>query len=102
MTHLLHIDGSSRKIGSYTRLIGCELQMLLGPDTAAIRDLAIDPVPHIASKKVEGFFSDSETHTEDFRAVTALSDGIIAEMKATALKNGRGQIQRLLGHETAA
>jgi FMN-dependent NADH-azoreductase len=86
MTTLLRIDSSSRHQGSHSRDLGGAFEReWLGryPDTQILRrDLASQPIPHIADMTIAGFYTPSEQFTEDLRQATALSDQLIAELMA--------------------
>ena len=46
-----------------------------------VRDLAVDPVPHLDGARVAAFFSKPEERTEDQRNIIAYSDALIGELR---------------------
>ncbi|MBV8428595.1 MAG: NAD(P)H-dependent oxidoreductase [Hyphomicrobiales bacterium] len=86
MTTLLRIDSSSRTLGSRSRELGdsFEAEWLASRPTTRVvhRDLAADPVPHIADQTIAGYYAAPEEMTGELRAATALSDNLIAELKS--------------------
>lgn len=93
MTRILRVDASSRPAtdpeggeGSYSRELAdhivSELQAT-HPDADVVRrDLAADPIPHIADATIKGFYTPAEALTNELRSALALSDQVIAEVKA--------------------
>lgn len=93
MTTILRIDASSRPAvdpaggeGSYSRdLADWIVASLQARDTSAQilhRDLAADPIPHIADATIKGFYTPKEELTDSLHAALALSNAVIAELKA--------------------
>lgn len=87
MTTILRVDASSRDAaaGSVSRTIGDHIERRLAAATGATvvrRDLATDPLPHIAAATIAGFFSPPDQLSDDLRRATALSDRLVGELKA--------------------
>lgn len=92
MTHILRIDASSRPAananaeGSHSRALADHLMMRLQakrPDsTLTTRDLAANPVPHIADSTIKGYYTAPDAMTDRLQAATALSDKLIGEVQA--------------------
>ena len=84
MPTLLRIDASSRNTASHSRALGDAFEAewrALHPDAAIVRrDLAAEPVPHIADATIAGFYAAPEAMTPELREATALSDALIAEL----------------------
>ena len=91
---ILRIDSSSRPAaelsggaeGSYSRELADRIMERLheaypGAETV-VRDLAVNPVPHIADETIKGYYTPPEAMTDALRGATALSDELIAEVKA--------------------
>ncbi|MDD5200405.1 MAG: NAD(P)H-dependent oxidoreductase [Terrimicrobiaceae bacterium] len=86
-THrILRIDASSRVTGSHSRTLAdyFEQQWLRKRRDAEIRrrDLASDPIPHIAPETIAGFYTPPEQMTGELRAATAVSDTLIDELQS--------------------
>ena len=92
---ILRIDSSSRPSpaglpgeseGSYSRDLADHLVDHLRdqhPDAEVIvRDVAANPVPHIADMTIRGYYTPPEAMTDALRGATRLSDELIAELKA--------------------
>jgi FMN-dependent NADH-azoreductase len=86
MTILLRIDSSSRSAESYSRQLGDSLEerwLARHLDSAIVRrDLAADPVRHITNLTIAGFYTPTQTHSLEIQRDLALSDVLIAELKA--------------------
>ncbi len=95
--YLLRIDSSSRPSasalgngpeGSYSRELADRLIERLRerhPDAqTVVRDLAINPVPHIANETIAGYYTPPEAMEDALRGATALSDELIAELKGAS------------------
>lgn len=86
MTRLLRIDASSRKEGSHSRMLTDQFiaawRAANPADTVVTRDLVSQPVPHIADETIKGFYTPDDQMTPALKAATALSDTLIAEVKA--------------------
>jgi FMN-dependent NADH-azoreductase len=85
MTRLLRIDASSRGEGSQSRALAdafVESWLEQNPGgEVVVRDLAADPIPHIAEQTIAGFYTSAHQLTPALRKATALSDALIAELK---------------------
>ncbi len=86
MGTLLRLDASSRNEGSHSRAL-CDYFIERWrdrhtEDRIVHRDLAATPVPHIAARTIEGFYTPPEQFTPELRRATALSDTLIGELKA--------------------
>ena len=95
MTRILRIDSSSRPSpaalasgveGSYSRELADHLIDRLRVEhpsaEVVVRDLVTNPVPHIANETIAGYYTPPEAMTDALRGATALSDELIAEVKA--------------------
>ncbi|OYY77146.1 MAG: hypothetical protein B7Y43_11705 [Sphingomonas sp. 28-62-20] len=86
MATLLRIDASARTEGSYSRQLGdsFETSWIARNPTGTVvrRDLALTPVPQIANETIAGFYTPAEAMTDALLDATALSDGLIAELRA--------------------
>jgi FMN-dependent NADH-azoreductase len=86
MITLLRIDASSRQTGSNSRALGDSFERVWTarhPGAKIVRrDLARDPLPHIADDTIAGYYAPPEKMTDALRNATALSDKLIAELKA--------------------
>jgi len=83
---LLRVDASARNEGSTTRRLADGVQARWSARHAGgrvqRRDLALDPVPHIAAATIQGFYTPPEQMSVELRRATAQSDALIAELKA--------------------
>jgi FMN-dependent NADH-azoreductase len=83
---LLRVDASSRLEGSVSRRLADSAEALWKSahpqGRVRRRDLAANAVPHVASETIEGFFTPAEKISQRLRSATALSDELIAELKA--------------------
>lgn len=77
---LLHIDASARLSGSTTRQLTAAVVARLGGDVIR-RDLT-HPVPQIDEAWVNANFTPAEARTAEQKATLALSDTLVAEIKA--------------------
>ncbi|MEO3415738.1 NAD(P)H-dependent oxidoreductase [Roseovarius sp. CAU 1744] len=93
MTRILRIDASSRPAidlaggeGSYSRALAdrivSELEAKYPGADVVHRDLAVDPIPHIAEATIKGFYTPVDALTDDLRDALVLSHRVIAEVKA--------------------
>lgn len=86
MTMLLRIDASSRRHDSHSRSMAdyfVERWFAAHPDDEIIvRDLVTQPIPHINADTINGFYTPEIEHDERLKRATALSDELIAELKA--------------------
>jgi FMN-dependent NADH-azoreductase len=82
---LLRIDTSARLQGSTTRQLADDIEARWRARHAngrvLRRDLAIEPVPHIAATTIQGYYTPAEQMTPVLREATALSDHLIDELK---------------------
>src|SRR5437867_1190052 len=51
-------------------------------DRVVLRDLTRDPLPHLSDKTVAAFFTPADQRTADQVEAVALSDELVAELKA--------------------
>ncbi len=86
MPHLLRINSSARRAGSVSRDLGDKFEAAWRARGAgfsvAQRDLADGSVPQISQATIAGFYTAPSDMTAELRAATALSDTLIAELKA--------------------
>ncbi len=86
MPHLLRIDSSARRDGSVSRDLGNTFEAAWRARGAefsvARRDLADASVLQITELTIAGFYTAPHDMTAELRAATALSDALIAELKA--------------------
>lgn len=82
---LVRIDASARSEGSFSRRLADATQIAwqkAHPEGIVIhRDLALEPLPHIHSLTIQGYYTPSDAMTLELREATALSDTLIAEIK---------------------
>ena len=82
MTHLLRLDASARRSGSVSRDLTDRIVARFGADvTSTTRDLATG-VPQIDEAWLGANFTPAEDRSPDQRAALAISDELIAELKA--------------------
>ena len=81
MRTILRIDASMRREGSATRALGDAVIARLGPARVIRRDLA-DGMPQIDADWIAANFTDPAERTEAARAALAVSDGLVAELRA--------------------
>lgn len=86
MPTLLRIDSSARHVGSRSRQLGDEVEAgwraRYPAGTVHRRDLATDPAPQITESTISGFYRPQDGLSEELRVATALSDTLIAELRA--------------------
>ena len=86
MPTVLHIDSSPRGERSHSRTVSAELVAAIAaahPDTTVTyRDLGHNPPPHVTEAWIAGAYSPPEAQTAETRAALAISDELIAELKA--------------------
>lgn len=83
-TNILRIDASARRIGSITRDLNDKIIdrfKTAGETKIVSRDLA-DPLPLLAEEWLGANFTDPAERSQDQREVLALSDELVAELKA--------------------
>lgn len=89
MTRILRIDASARTDDSLSRRFAnqfLESWLQAHPrDEVVVRDLAEQPLPHIAQATIAGFYTPPAQHSDAVRDATALSDELIAELRAADL-----------------
>ncbi|MEO0820857.1 MAG: NAD(P)H-dependent oxidoreductase [Pseudomonadota bacterium] len=82
---ILRIDASMRQSGSVTRgltdRVIARLEAAEGGASVAVRDLA-EPLPFVTERWIGANFADPEARTGEQRDALALSDSLIAELKA--------------------
>lgn len=85
MKTILRIDASSRTSGSQSRALGDYFEhtwVKRSPgDRIVRRDVAENPIPHIANQTITGFYTAEEKFTGELRSATALSDRLIGELR---------------------
>ncbi len=83
---LLRLDASSRHQGSVSRRLADSIETRWRAahpgGTVQYRDLASARLPHIDSETIAGYYTPEAEMTPSLRAATALSDALIAELKA--------------------
>ncbi|MEM9796783.1 MAG: NAD(P)H-dependent oxidoreductase [Pseudomonadota bacterium] len=78
---ILRIDASARDEGSVTRDLLDKIETRLGGEVTR-RDLGGEALPQITGTWVGANFTPDDTRTEDQRSALALSDSLVAELKA--------------------
>ncbi|MGV6849740.1 MAG: FMN-dependent NADH-azoreductase [Marinibacterium sp.] len=83
MSHhtILHVDASARREGSLTRDVGAYLADQLGGADIVHRDLT-ETLPHVSETWMRANFTSPSDRSDDMRAALALSDSLIAELRA--------------------
>ena len=91
MPTILRIDSSSRPAddgaeGSFSRALSDTVVEALSDRyveaEVVARDLAAEPVGHVADETIKGYYTPPDLMTPDLIAATAQSDDLIAELKA--------------------
>src|SRR5690348_3139865 len=86
MTTILRVDASSRAAGSVSRALGDHFERAWldrNPGDRVIhRDVATEPIGHIAEETIAGFYAPADRFTDELRAATVLSDRLIAEVQS--------------------
>lgn len=86
MAHLLHIDSSSRTIGSTSRQLTAEFASRWATahpgGTITRRDLAAHPLPHLQEATVAAMFVPPAYRTPAQQEATTLQEELIAELAA--------------------
>lgn len=82
MTTVLHINASGTFDGSVSRAATAQLLQDLNPTEVITRDLAETPLPHVDQNWITTRLIANSDLTEADREVLALSDRLIAEIKA--------------------
>ena len=78
--NILHIDSSARLNGSTSRQLTAQVTEKLG-GTVVKRDLT-DAIPQISETWVNANFTPAEQRTDEQKETLALSDALVAEIKA--------------------
>ncbi|MEL6532693.1 MAG: NAD(P)H-dependent oxidoreductase [Pseudomonadota bacterium] len=81
MTQILRLDSSARKTGSITRALGDDVIAQFTDATVTTRDLSLG-VPIIDEAWVTANFTPADQRDEAQKAALALSDEMVAELKA--------------------
>lgn len=87
MTNVLIVDSAATGDASVSRRLTGELEAILrgrGPVRVVHRDVGSNPVPHLTAETVPAIRG-GEAETDAARAALALSDELIAELKAADL-----------------
>lgn len=87
MTNILIIDSAATGNASVSRRLTCELEAVLcgrGPVRIVHRDVGSDPIPHLTAATTAAIRG-AEAETDAARDALALSDSLIAELKAADL-----------------
>ena len=86
MTHILHLDASARGGASHSRTVSGELvQAMKAADPAATvtyRDLGHQDIPYVSEPFIYAMYTPEAARTAEQKAVLALSDELVAELKA--------------------
>lgn len=77
---ILHIDASARREGSVSRALTARIVEKLGGEVLR-RDLA-SPIPQVNEEWIAANFTPAESRTDAQAAALALSDALVAEVKA--------------------
>jgi FMN-dependent NADH-azoreductase len=78
---VLHIDSSARMTGSATRDLSAAVVAKLAPETVIRRDVAA-PLPLLDAAWVSANFTPENERSDAQRNILALSDELVAELKA--------------------
>lgn len=86
MTTVLHINSSARIAESISRKVSGEFVAKLltahPGATCVIRDVAVEQVPHLTEQMIGAFFTPAEKRTPQQADDAALSEQLVAELKA--------------------
>lgn len=82
MTTVLHITSSAATEGSVSRAASSRIIAGLAPTTVITRDLAAMPLPQVDGKWINARLVPAERRTQEEATSLALSDTLIAEIKA--------------------
>lgn len=84
MATILHISSSVRRTGSTSRQLTAEFlskwKTARPDDTVVERDLAVNPVPHLAEQMMGAFFTPVEQRSPEQVQTVQLSDALVAEL----------------------
>jgi FMN-dependent NADH-azoreductase len=87
-SQLLRVDSSSRGDGSMSRTLGDAFviawQAQHPQGRVIVRDVVAHPVPHISTQTIGGFFTPADQISPELKVATALSDELLAEIKASS------------------
>ncbi|MBY4894823.1 NAD(P)H-dependent oxidoreductase [Rhodobacteraceae bacterium N5(2021)] len=81
MTHILRIDASARRAGSVSRDLTDQIITQMGAATVTTRDLATG-IPLLEEAWIGANFTPADQRTPEQAATLALSDTLVAEIKA--------------------
>ncbi|OAN82178.1 FMN-dependent NADH-azoreductase [Jannaschia sp. EhC01] len=81
MTHILRIDASARRAGSVSRDLTDQIIAQMGATTVTTRDLATG-IPLLEEAWIGANFTPADQRTPEQAATLALSDTLVAEIKA--------------------
>jgi FMN-dependent NADH-azoreductase len=81
MTHVLRIDSSPRRDQSVSRDFADQVLARLAPTTVVTRDIT-SGLPALGEAWIGANFTPAEDRTDEQRAALALSDELVAELKA--------------------
>lgn len=85
MTTILQLNASLSPQGQSDQLADRFVAALLAsqPDAQlTVRDLAVEPLPHLGAAEVGAFFTPAASRSAEQQALVALSDGLVAELAA--------------------
>lgn len=82
MTTVLHISASGMIEGSVSRAATAAIIAEIAPDKIITRDLALAPLPQVDSRWIKARLMNVEERSAEDAASLALSDALIAEIKA--------------------
>lgn len=86
MTHILHVDASPRGASSHSRTVSGELvaamQAADSSATVTHRDVGHQDVPYVTEEFIGAMYTPAESRTDAQKSVLALSDEMIAELRA--------------------
>jgi FMN-dependent NADH-azoreductase len=83
MNNILLITSSTGGEGAFSTRFATELAQALGRDgkgTITVRDLAIDPLPHVGSAYVQGRMAAAEARTPEQAAAIGLAQQLVDEL----------------------
>lgn len=86
MSHILHLDASARAADSHSRRMSQEFLdawLTKHPqDTVTTRDIGHQNIPHVTEEYINAMYTPADALTADQKQTLALSDELIAELKA--------------------
>ena len=83
MTNVLLLTSSPRGDASYSTQVATELAHKINGATVTVRELWRDSVPHLNPGFVHAAYTPADNRTPEQREAIALSDTLVAELKAT-------------------